>query len=343
MTQLDQGQIAPIYLLTGEESYLIQSALDRLLESALDPSARDFNYAQIDGKGATSEVILNEVQSLPVFSERRLVVLKSADAIQATEANRLTGYLMDPAPTTCLAVVAQKIDARRTFFQQLTRNHPTVECHRLPEGQLPSWVRTDARSSGYNISEEATTFLIEQVGSDLFRLHNEMIKAGLMSGQKQNITRQDIQEVLRSGGRWAIPDLLEAVGERKVERALEVLKELMDSGNPALLILGSLARHVRQLLRIKQLLLSGMTDAAICKHLNLWRSIWPKVSRQTKAFSMEDLLMASRRLMETDAGIKGAALDNTVLMEILVMDLCQGSREGLRRFLGRQDLIYLER
>ncbi len=314
-----------------------------MLEKSLDPSARDFNYVQLDGKGSTANAILNEAQSLPVFADRRLVVVRNAEAIPAAELNQLVGYLRDPSPTTCLAIVAGKVDSRRTFFQELVRHHPTVECHPLPEGQLPNWIRKHAQSLGYTLSEEAATFLTEQIGSDLFKLHNEIIKAGLIGEDRKEITRKDAQQVCGAGGHWSIPDLLEAIGERRTETALGILKDIIESGVAPLLILGALARQFRQILKVRQLLLTDIPETMIQTKLNIWRSIWPKVLRQAKAYGMEDLLFAIRRLAETDAGVKGATMTNPLLMELLVMDLCTGEKGGLRRFLGREDLVYLER
>jgi DNA polymerase-3 subunit delta len=338
---IERGRIAPVYFFTGDEPFLIQSALARLLDRTVEPSGRDFNYVQIDGKGAEAERVLNEAQSLPVFSERRLVVLRNAEAMNAAESKLLTGYLKDPSPTTCLAVIAVKPDSRRAFFQELSRNHPVVECRPLPEGLLPDWIRNAAGEWGYAVSDEAVTFLIEQVGSDLFRLRNEILKAGLAAGGSKAIGRTEIQRVCGTGGQWSIPDLLENVGERRTEQALRVLKGLLEAGEAPLLILSALARQFRQVLRIRELLQRNLPEGAIQKRLNVWRSVWPRLSRQAKASGMEDLLWSLKRVAETDAGLKGAAAPNGLILETLVMDLCSGRGKSLRRFLGGQDFIYL--
>ena len=314
-----------------------------MLERSLEPAAHDFNYAQIDGGEATAEVVLNEIQSLPVFSPRRLVVLRNASSMPAAEANRLVDYLKDPCPTTCLVYITEKIDSRRTLFQTLIKKHSVVECFALPEYQLPAWIRQQTRVSGHDITEEAVNFLVEQVGSDLFKLHNEIIKAGLIADQRKSISRQDVQQVCGTGGQWFIPDLLEALGERRSEQAILILKNLLESGEVPLVILAAIARQFRQAFKVKQLLLANHPEAMIQKKLGIWRSIWPKVLRQAKAYTLEDLRWAFQRLMETDAGLKGSILPNPTLMEMLVLDLCSGKKGSLRRFLGRERLIYLER
>ena len=109
------------------------------------------------------------------------------------------------------------------------------------------------------------------------------------------------------------------------------------------MILSALARQFRQVLRVRELLQKNVSEAGIPKRLNIWRTAWPKLSRQAKAFGMEDLLWGMKRLAETDAGLKGATAANAVVLETLVMDLCSGEKGSLRRFLGGQNFIYLER
>ena len=43
--RLQKNQLAPLYLLEGPERYLRDQALKKLIDSAVDPTVRDFNFA----------------------------------------------------------------------------------------------------------------------------------------------------------------------------------------------------------------------------------------------------------------------------------------------------------
>ena len=341
--QLDRSEVPPVYLFTGEEAFLQESALQKLLDRLLQPSERDFNYIQIDGKGSTARQVLDEAMTLPVFASKRFVVLKDAESMVAAEANQLTDYLKNPSTTTCLAVVSRKIDLRRTFFQTLSRNHPTVECKPLPETLLPRWLRQQADHLGTTLSDDASSYLIEQIGTDLFMLRNELIKASLIAEPNKTITRDHIRHAYRGAEGYSVSDLLLAVGERRTAEAVRIVKDLMGSGEAPLLILSALSRQFRQLSMIRQLLLAEVPDKMIQNRLNIWRAAWTALLRQTKAYGMDDLLWGLRRLTETDAGLKGNSMAAELIMETLVIDLTMGKKKGLRRFLGGKNLIYLER
>ena len=341
--QLDHGEVHPVYLFTGEEAFLQESGLQKLLDQLLQDSERDVNYIQIDGKGATAAQVLDEVMTLPVFASLRFVVLKDAESMAASETSQLTDYLKKPSPSTCLAVVSRKVDLRRTFFQILSRKYPTVECKPLPEALLPAWLREQADHLGATLADDALSYLMEHIGTDLLTLRNELIKASLIAEPNKTITRAHIHHAYRGSDGYSISDLLLAVGERKTAEAVKILKDLMGSGEAPLLLLSVLSRQFRQLIMIRQLLLAKIPETLIQKQLNIWRSAWTPLLRQAKAYEMDDLLWSLRRLTETDAGLKGNNVGLSLIMEILIIDLTMGKKKGVRRFLGGKNLIYLER
>jgi len=341
MGLLDRGTFAPLYLLTGEEDFLIQSALERLVRTALDPADKDFNFSVLEGETATADAVLTAVESLPAFAERRLVVLKSAEQLPAVEANRLVTYLNNPSPTTCLVAVAPKFDARRSFFQTLKARATVVDCLPLKDTQVSVWIKAQARSLGSTISEDAVLFLKERAGRDLFPLHNELMKAMVGSDHPKTIELEDVQRACTASGSASVYDLLNALSQRSVDASIRVLDSLVDEGEPPLKILSTMSYRFRMVWKVKQAMQAGHNDAALLRMFGLGQWAGGAVIASAKKYSEKDLRWAFQRLVETDAGLKGGLLAPKLLLEILVLDLCSGKQKGLRRFLGRQPLLYL--
>lgn len=338
---LDRGTIAPIYLITGEEEFLIQAATDRLVQAAVDPAAKDFNYTSLDGEAATAETILTAVESLPAFAERRLVVLKNAELLPAAEANRLVNYLKNPSPTTSFVCVAPKFDARRSFFQTLKAHAVVVDCRPLSDAQVTVWLKAQAKSLGRAISEDAVLFLKERVGRDLFPLQNELTKAVLGSDHQKTIEMEDVQRACSASGDVSVYDLLTALAQRRMEPSVRTLTRLVEEGEPPLKILSTIGYRFRLVWKVKRAMQAGHADAALMRMFGLGQWAGASVIAAAKAYSETDLRWAFQRFIETDAGLKGGALSPKLILELLVLDLCSGKQKGLRRFLGRQPLLYL--
>ncbi|MBI3995071.1 MAG: DNA polymerase III subunit delta, partial [Nitrospirae bacterium] len=339
--QVDRGTLAPVYLLTGEEEFLIQSATERLSRAVVDPATRDFNTTVIDGETATADAILTAVESLPAFAERRLVIFRNADQLPAGEANRLVPYLKNPSPTTCFACVASKFDARRSFFQALKAQAVVVDCRPLTDAQVTVWLKAQAQSMGRAISEDALLFLKERVGRDLFPLQNELTKAVIGSDHEKWIEMEDVQRACSASGAVSVYDLLTALARRQTEPSIRTLTRLVEEGEPPLKILSTIGYRFRLVWKVKRAMQAGHTDAALMRMFGLGQWAGASVIAAAKAYSEKDLRWAFQRFVETDAGLKGGALAPKLILELLVLDLCSGKQKGLRRFLGRQPLLYL--
>src|SRR5215217_6723017 len=98
---LKEQSAAPLYLVLGEEG--------------------GFNYDLFYGDETSGARIVTCASEMPVFAERRLVIVKAADKLPAREGEALLGYLKDPVETTTLVFACQKLDGRLKFTQALAR------------------------------------------------------------------------------------------------------------------------------------------------------------------------------------------------------------------------------
>ena len=76
--ELQNNKVFPVYLLCGEESFLIEGTLKQMLDHLLDPETRDFNLTFLEDANITIREILTQVDLYPVMAERRVVVVRDA-------------------------------------------------------------------------------------------------------------------------------------------------------------------------------------------------------------------------------------------------------------------------
>ena len=106
IASLKTTKILPLYLLYGEEEFLIQEALDLIIGTVVDPGARDFNFNVVYCRDTPASEIVNLAETLPFMSERRLVIAREFDALKAAEIEALVPYLNNPSPYTCFVMVS---------------------------------------------------------------------------------------------------------------------------------------------------------------------------------------------------------------------------------------------
>ena len=78
LREIQSNKVLPVYLLCGEESFLVEGTLKQMLEHLLTPETRDFNLSFLEGADVTTQEILSQVDIYPVMSEWRVVVVRDS-------------------------------------------------------------------------------------------------------------------------------------------------------------------------------------------------------------------------------------------------------------------------
>jgi len=76
LNSLKRGVIAPVYLLYGEEDYLQEKIVNAFKETLLTPGMAAFNLDEVDGEKCPPALLADLANTLPVFAEKRLVIVK---------------------------------------------------------------------------------------------------------------------------------------------------------------------------------------------------------------------------------------------------------------------------
>ena len=136
-----------MYALLGEEEWIAEEALRKLLGEILPGPERDFNLDIVDGTEAPAADIITRSETLPFFGTRRVVVLRRGDALRPHDQDALAGYLDHGPPPSIFIVLAEKLDKRRRLFTVLQRVARVIPCRRLDPQELPRWIRARAEAA----------------------------------------------------------------------------------------------------------------------------------------------------------------------------------------------------
>ena len=102
INNIKKGELLPVYLLMGDESYYIDSITDAIVENALDDSERDFNQTILYGLDAELSSLINIAKRYPMMASRQLVVLKEAQMFDAID--NLILYIEHYQPSTVFVI-----------------------------------------------------------------------------------------------------------------------------------------------------------------------------------------------------------------------------------------------
>ncbi len=78
LREIQANKVLPVYLLCGEESFLIEGTLKQMLDHLLTPDTRDFNLTFLEDTNITIREIISHADLYPVMSDWRVVVVRDA-------------------------------------------------------------------------------------------------------------------------------------------------------------------------------------------------------------------------------------------------------------------------
>ena len=321
LRQVRHKHIPELLYLYGQEGYLIQQAVGSIRRAVLGAEKDDFNDHQFFGKEATASQIIETAMTLPVFSPRRLVTVKDAQLLPASELDDLIPYLKKPVPETCLLFIADKIDSRRKFFQAFKKHGTLVEFKPLTERELPGHIRSVLTERDIEITGDALDLFCSLVGSGLQEVHGELEKLLTYLGERDLIDIADIQAIVSKGRVENIFELGNAVGRGDAGRALMLAKSLSDAGEAPLKILSLLVRHFRQLWKVRELQVQNCDKREIARVAGVPYFVVDGLVAQGKRFSRQDFHRAYALFLETDLAMKSSGADAEALLESLLLQL----------------------
>ena len=316
MASSDLSDLKPLYLIYGSEELLLQRAVKRLRDRLAAVADVDFNLETFSGESATADDIVNAANTLPFLSERRLVIVSDVDRLDAAAIESLTTYAKDPAPSTCLVLVARKIAKNSKLYRAVVAGGVVYEYAAPKRSEYSGEVVRLLRDRGKRIEPRAAQALVDLVGRDLLRLDTEADKLTAYAGESGEVTLADVRAVGSAGPSATIFELADAVGSRDTAAALGLLRGILADGEPGAVIHAMLSRHLRALVGARALLDRGVTmPEAMAPQMGMapWQA--RNAARQAAGFSAGELAASMRGLAEVEEKMKTSPVEAGLVLE----------------------------
>jgi DNA polymerase-3 subunit delta len=309
----------PVQAIVGEDTYLAEEALERILAQALGEDRAD-SLQVLYGDEARWEQVLAAARTGSLFASRRAIVVRRADmfaedrakkaddeqAEDAAEALRGPGrrkseprehplieYLANPTPDVTLILVAGRPDRRRKPWARLPKG--VIHDASPKKGRaLRAYVEEELRSRALRLGPDGVSELVDRVGQDLRRLMGEVDKLEAFAADGTSLSAADVAAVLGRGFARPLYLLGDAVAARDLPTSLELIDELMGEGEEGLRILATVHRSLRQVRAAR-----AMRDARRSRE-----EIGSRLLPPSMQFKLDAVLEASRRWSE--AGLRRA-------------------------------------
>ncbi len=331
--EIQAGQVYSLYLLFGEDSWLLEDLVERLRKILISPETAALDYREIDGTepGALNlDSLQQEVRTPPFFSKRRMVVVKRSGwfKVGGMSPDRQQHFLelVDTLPdSVCLVFVEEKVDKRqKKLVQGLQKRGLLAEVLHEDPVVLTGWIRRVLAQKKVQIDAATAENLIDRCAADMRVLRSELSKISDFCAATGTpvVDLPLLDELSLPDLRGSIFNITDAISAGKTAEALCLFQILLDRREPVQLLLFMIARH------FKQLILAW--DCRSADELASTAGVLPfvakRLQRQVGRFSLAKLYALYEACFETDAAIKSGRIDEITGLEIILAQAGRAAR-----------------
>jgi DNA polymerase-3 subunit delta len=308
---IKNGNAKPIYFLMGEEPYYIDKITSFIEKNALSESERDFNQVVLYGRDVTMDEVISYAKKYPMMAERQVVIVKEAQDL-AKQMDDLLTYAENPLETTILvfSYKYKTIDKRKKVTKEIAKNGCLFESKKLYENHIGEWIVEILNESGYQIEDKATRMLVEFLGTDLSKIHNELDKLMFIIPKGTKITDVHIEDNIGISKDFNNFELEKALSEKDVVKANQIINYFSQNpkSNPLIMTISLLNSFFTKLLIYHGLKDKGKINAS--KIIGVSPYFLTKYQTAARNYPMRKVSQIIGLLRESDVKSKGVGAVN---------------------------------
>lgn len=326
-----------IYLFYGDEEYVKNEYVKKVEKLIVDDQFLDFNKIIFEGKIDQNKVI-DACDTLPVFADKKLVIVKSSGLFKSTKSNDdisenklakgsgLIEYLKSIPSQTVIIFVENEIDKRLKLVNTIKKNGIVVEFAFRNEDELGAWIASYLAKSNKKISRDSVLLIIEYLDQGIQQMIHEIDKLIGYMGERDVVTSDDIKMVCTRCIKSRIFDLIDSVSTNNGKRSVQLFEEMISLKEPIQKIFVMIAKQFRNMLFAVELQRESVSPKDIASKLGLMPFIVNKLIKHAKSFGSKKLKDLVEETYELDVKVKNGLIDSKIATEILIakaVDSCK--------------------
>jgi DNA polymerase-3 subunit delta len=343
IAQAKKGKLQPVYLVVGEERFLRDQVVAELRAAALGSGVPAFNEDKFQAGEVDVERVIGAARTVPMMAPKRFVLVRGLerwdsardkrddrrdkddeeDSSASSPLDRLAAYAAEPIDSTCVVLVAEKIDGRRKLMALAKRGGFLVACEALPAGALVDWIEARVHAKGHAMDRDVAEVLAAIAGPELAYVNDAIERLSLFAGTGGAIDEAAVAECVarvRTADTWALVD---AVGKRDLGAGLRILADVYDPRDRGLPLLGALAWSIRQLAKYQAATAQGASNDEAARRAGVFQPFRAReLAQKARGFRAKEVERWLLVLAETDIALKSSRRPADAILEDMLVRMC---------------------
>lgn len=286
------------YIFCGEDIFFLFEGVKKVQEIyRIEADSLDCDICE------DFESFFRAVESVPFFSENRLVIFQSCDFTNKTHAKMLKDYLKNPNPQTIFVLTSEN-KPKEKFDCEI------IDCAKESEAILAKWIVAKSRQFGKVISLSLASEVAKNLSCDMARIAKETEKLAFYC-ETGTITKEDVEACTPKDPEKIIFRLTDAISKKDGARARKLLLEMKEDLT-IFQVQGLLYKTFQRMFFIKT---QKKSNSEIASVLGVKEYAVKVLADSANKFSVLKLKLAVEYLQACDYKIKSGEISQQNLIE----------------------------
>mgnify|MGYP003647970503 CR=1 FL=1 len=299
--------IAPVYLVTGDETLLISEACDSIRQHAQKQGYIERELHHTDA-GFQWDALNHSANSMSLFSDKKIIEIRVHNGKPGDAGSKaIVEYCQHADDQNLLLLVLPKIDKRSQntkWFKAVEATGATISVWPISAQQLPSWIEQRMQRHGLSADRDAIDILCAKIEGNLLAAAQEIEKLKLLSDDT-HITAQTMADAVTDSARYDVFTLVDKALMGDSRAAVTSLQGLRGEGTEPTLILWALSREIRTIALIKESMENGKSFGFCAKQAGVWDKRQSVIQHAVQRLHIKQVHTLVRKSGLADKMIKG--------------------------------------
>ena len=325
--QVNQGNVNGIYLLYGEETFLLEQQVAKMKKN-FGELVKGINYIIIDENNI--QELIADIETPAFGYPKKLIIVKNTGIFKRETKNsgvskelkdKINNYLKDNVKLineVALLIFIEKEAEKNAIFNTIEKIGTICNFEEQKPIQIVKRLKTISSAYKVDFSESNLNYLIECCGTNMQDLINETRKLIEYAGAGGSVQKQDIDSLCSKKLESVIFDLTDNLGQKKIKEAIDVLHNLIASKEPIQKILITLYNHFKKLYFVKLAIMYNKNIETSLKLKPNQVFLIRKYKAQAQSFHISELKKLIQQLEDLDYKYKIGLIDLNIGLEAII-------------------------
>lgn len=304
---LQTKELAPIFIISGDEPLLSQEAADSIRSAARQLNFTERETFDIDARFDWN-LVFNETNALSLFADKKILELRIPNGKPGEKGSKALCELCENiSESNLILVILPKLEKggyQSKWMKTLESKGVHVQVWPVTPEQLPRWINQRLTQSGINASQAAIEILADRVEGNLLAAMQEINKLTLLSLEGA-VDANIMSTVVADSARYNLFAFVDKILDGDAQSAAKALRGLRNEGTEPLALLWAITRELRILNKASHQILLGSAKDKALKTAGVWDKRIPIFRKALSRLSPAHLRMLIHQAGAIDRGVKG--------------------------------------